>query len=77
MNVRIAFNPTNGRILVSRGGNSTSVYLSPTDLQQMRGAIVTHNHPNLGWGKNDARSKGLSFSSSDVEVACKANMGRD
>ncbi|PHJ64919.1 hypothetical protein VF04_03785 [Nostoc linckia z7] len=40
----------------------------------MRGAIVTHNHPNLGWSKNDARSKGLSFSASDVEVACKANM---
>ncbi|MCC5618183.1 hypothetical protein LC605_24480 [Nostoc sp. CHAB 5836] len=41
----------------------------------MRGAIVTHNHPNLGWGTKDARSKGLSFSSSDIEVACRANMG--
>lgn len=40
----------------------------------MRGAVVTHNHPNLGWSKNDARSKGLSFSPSDVELACKANM---
>ncbi|MBN3946454.1 MAG: hypothetical protein HWQ38_08150 [Nostoc sp. NMS7] len=71
----IALNPITGRILVSKRGDSTSVYLSPSDLQQMQGAIVTHNHPNLGWSKTDARSKGLSFSSSDVEVACRANMG--
>jgi hypothetical protein len=70
----IAFHPTTGKILVSKGGDSTSVYLSSQDLQQMRGAVVTHNHPNLGWSENDARSKGLSFSASDVEVACRVNM---
>ncbi len=70
----IAVNPATGRVIISKGGNSTSVYLSSQDLRQMRGAIVTHNHPNLGWSKNDARSKGLSFSASDIEVACKANM---
>lgn len=40
----------------------------------MKGAIVTHNHPNLGWGKNDARSKGLSFSSADIQVAAIAQV---
>lgn len=70
----IALNPTNGTVLFSKGGDTTSVYLSPKNLQQIRGAVITHNHPNLGWSKNDARSKGLSFSASDIELACRANV---
>jgi len=70
----IAFNPKNGRIALTSKGNSVSVAFSADEVRAMQGAIVTHNHPNLGWSKNDARSKGLSFSPSDVELACKSNM---
>lgn len=62
-----------GRIILAKGGDRTSVNLTVDDLLKMRGSIVTHNHPNLGWSRNDARSKGLSFSSADIQVACITN----
>jgi len=61
-----------GRILVSKGGDRTSVFLTVEDLQKMRGNVITHNHPNLGWSPSDPRSKGLSFSPADIQAACIA-----
>lgn len=58
-----------GRIIVHKQGDQTSVYFNWMEINAMKGAIVTHNHPNLGWSENDARSKGLSFSSADLRLA--------
>lgn len=59
----------NGRVLLHKTGDRTSVGFSGEEVEKMEGAIVTHNHPNLGWGKDDARSKGLSFSLADMQLA--------
>jgi hypothetical protein len=60
---------SNGKVLLHKTGDRTSVEFSWDEVDAMKGAIVTHNHPNLGWGKDDARSKGLSFSYADLELA--------
>lgn len=59
----------NGKVVLSKTGDRTSVDFSWDEVEKMKGAIVTHNHPNLGWGKDDARSKGLSFSYADLDLA--------
>lgn len=71
----LVVHPTTGKVLVNKGGQQTSVEFTASEAAMMRGAIVTHNHPNLGWGKNDARSKGLSFSDADVQAACLVQAG--
>ena len=60
---------SNGKVLLHKTGDRTSVEFSWEEVDAMKGAIVTHNHPNLGWGKDDARSKGLSFSFADITLA--------
>ena len=63
-----------GQVILRKGGDETSVYLTYDDLAKMRGNIVTHNHPNLGFSDRDARSQGFSFSSADIQVACYAEV---
>lgn len=71
----LVIHPQTGKVLVNKGGQQTSVEFTASEAAMMRGAIVTHNHPNLGWGKDDARSKGLSFSDADVQAACLVQAG--
>ena len=63
-----------GRVILAKGGDRTSVEFTVDEVDKMKGAIVTHNHPNLGWGKDDARSKGFSFSYADMELAIIADV---
>jgi hypothetical protein len=58
-----------GRVILSKGGDRTSVEFSWEEERKAKGAIVTHNHPNLGFSRDDARSKGFSFSDADLEFA--------
>lgn len=71
----LVIHPKTGKVLVNKGGQQTSVEFTAKEAALMRGAIVTHNHPNLGWGENDPRSKGLSFSDADVQAACLVEAG--
>lgn len=60
-----------GAVLLNKGGQQTSVDFTNEEVTLMRGAIVTHNHPNAyGYPKNHPASKGLSFSQADIQAAC-------
>jgi hypothetical protein len=48
----------NGKLIAQQSGNKDTVNLSPAMLNQMRGSILTHNHPG-----------GSSFSRQDIAVA--------
>ena len=65
----VVVNPDNGNIIFSAKGNENSITFSPAQARAMKGAIFSHNHPNLGYGKDDPRSKGFSFSESDLQTA--------
>jgi len=60
-----------GEVVFSNNGNKDSVEIG-TDviLNDMEGAIVTHNHPNPGYPKGHPARKGFSFSDADIGVAC-------
>jgi DnaJ-domain-containing protein 1 len=70
----IAINPTTGESLFSHGGNETSVNIPQEDISKLKGAYLTHNHPNLGTSNDDPRSKGYSFSHLDFKVAAYAQV---
>lgn len=61
-----------GEVIFTADGDSTSVFIPNEAIYKMGGSVITHNHPNLGWGKDDPRSKGFSFSSADMLVGAVA-----
>jgi hypothetical protein len=68
--------PKSGKVLLNKAGEQTSVSFTPEETGLMKGAIVTHNHPNaFGYPPNHPASKGLSFSEADVKAACIAEAG--
>lgn len=58
-----------GKVLIDKKGNKTSVGFTQSEFDAIKNTVVTHNHPNLGWSNKDERSRGLSFSNSDLELA--------
>lgn len=70
----VAINPKDGTVLFRKKGQQTSVFFSDEEVKKMKGAIVTHNHPNLGWDKSDPRSRGMTFSKQDLAAACAAEV---
>jgi hypothetical protein len=66
----IAIDPATGQVLFNKGGQQTSVYFTSDEVAKMKGAIMTHNHPNVGaWMPPDERAKGFSFSKADMHCA--------
>jgi hypothetical protein len=65
----IAINPTTGEILFSHDGQKTYIKIPEKDIPKLKGSILTHNHPNLGWSDEDPRSKGFGFSDMDFRAA--------
>lgn len=61
-----------GEVVFSNDGDETSVAIdSDVILNDMEGAIVTHNHPNSGnYPEGHPARKGFSFSDADIGVAC-------
>lgn len=58
-----------GNTVFAADGGKTSVFIPNDALEKMKGTVITHNHPNLGWRDKDPRSKGFSFSSADIGTA--------
>lgn len=58
-----------GREIFRKDGGSSSVSFSEDEFRQMRGGILTHNHP-LGWGRppGDPGAAGSSFSKADITL---------
>jgi len=70
-----AIDPRTGREIFRSKGNKDSVEIPEAVYPQLRGAIVTHNHPNLGnWPPSDPRAKGFSFSPADINAASTLGM---
>lgn len=65
----IAIVPETGRSVFTADGDETSVAIPESVRSKLKGAYLTHNHPNLGWSKDDPRSKGYSFSPADFTLA--------
>lgn len=73
----VIIDPKTGRVLAHTGrrGSVNSVYFTDEELDLMKGAIVTHNHPSRhgldGWDgdESDPRLKGNSFSIEDIYLA--------
>lgn len=61
-----------GEVLAHRTDNDpVAVSFKPEDIPKMRGAIVTHNHPNAyGFPPGHPAAKGLSLSDADIKAAC-------
>jgi len=70
----VVISPATGRIMFAPSGDETSISLSNAQVRAMKGAVFTHNHPNLGWDKSDPRSRGLGFSKDDLQVAAIAQL---
>lgn len=66
--------PDTGDLVFRKGGDEVSVYFSNDEITKVRGKIVTHNHPNLGWPKSDPRSQGLGFSYADLDFAASVGV---
>lgn len=65
-----AIDPQTGRELFRYKGSSTAVDIPPSEYDRLQGKILTHNHPNFrNWPNSDPRSKGFSFSISDISTA--------
>lgn len=59
-----------GNVVFSKQGGQSSVYLSPAEMAQLRGTMMTHNHPSgLSYPASDPRHGGNSFSPDDIGVA--------
>lgn len=66
----VVIDPKTGRELLRYSGDQTSVDIPPHEWPKLKGAILTHNHPNIGgWPKEDPRGKGFSFSPQDIHAA--------
>jgi len=61
-----------GDVLAHRTDNHpTQVGFDASDFPKIKGAIVTHNHPNAyGFPPSHPASKGISLSPPDIQVAC-------
>jgi len=59
-----------GNVLFDQKGEQTSVAFTSEQVRQMKGAVLTHNHPNLGFKEGSKSAKGLSFSLADLNCAC-------
>lgn len=70
----VVISPATGRVIFAASGDKTSINLSNAQVKAMKGAVFTHNHPNLGWNKSDPRSRGLGFSKDDLQVASVAQV---
>ncbi len=68
----VCINPRTGVVELDTGnrGTQTSIYITPKERILMKGKIMTHNHPNIGFPPNDPRATGVSFSDADVSFAC-------
>lgn len=64
-----------GRVVIDKDGQKTSVEFSAKEVQAMRGGILTHNHP-LGWEApaNSPERAGNSFSKEDIDLASHAQL---
>ena len=58
-----------GQVTLKRKGESTSVSFSRTEIENMRGQTLTHNHPIL-----DSNSIGHSFSPADLSMLSKGRL---
>lgn len=61
-----------GEVLAHRTDNHpTSITFRGEDIPKMKGAIITHNHPNAyGYWPGHPAAKGLSLSDADIKAAC-------
>lgn len=59
-----------GKKLFEKDGKETEVTFSTEEMAKMRGAVVTHNHPDFGGKFSD----GGSFSMSDAELMVQTGM---
>lgn len=68
----VIIHPSTGEVLVHRTDNHpTAVSVRNEDIPKMRGAIVTHNHPNAyGYPPDHPAAKGFSLSDADMQTAC-------
>jgi SPP1 gp7 family putative phage head morphogenesis protein len=65
----ILIDSATGAVVWRKDGQQASVDFNAAEIAQMRGQVLTHNHP-LGWRypADDPRSAGSSFSSADVAM---------
>jgi len=64
----IALDRTTGRELFRRPGTRDRIQFTSNDEREMRGQILTHNHPG-GVTDGPVELRGISFSEADVELA--------
>lgn len=71
----VAVDPATGEVRLRLSGDETSVDIPSSSHSKIRGAIVTHNHPNIGnWKAPDPRERGYTFSPQDIHAATSLGM---
>ena len=65
----------NGKVLVDKRGEATSVRFTNDEITKMKDAVLTHNHPR-GWrfGEKELGRIGSSFSREDILLAIHSDM---
>lgn len=58
-----------GQTLVSKKGGKDYVHFTPAEMQRMKGAVITHNHPVIDGCHKSPCANGLTFSPEDIGLA--------